>query len=70
VHVEPLSGGVSAAVFAHQNAAEIKFRLETFQRGSGYVGSAAAQDLIWVNRLYNALLRFWTTGAQGSLDSF
>ncbi|HWZ51982.1 MAG TPA: hypothetical protein VNW54_11015 [Granulicella sp.] len=68
MHIEPLSG--SAAVFAHQNAAEMKFRFEVFQRGSGYVGSAAAQDLIWVNRLYTALTRFWETGAKGNLDSF
>ena len=70
VHIAPLSAGLSAAAFAHQNAEEMKFRLEVFQRGSGYVGSAASQDLIWVNRLYQALTRFWTNDAKGCLDSF
>jgi len=70
VYIEPLPGGVSAAVFAHNHAAKMKFRLELFQRGSGYVGPAAAQDTIWVDRLYQALTRFWTSGAKGILDSF
>jgi hypothetical protein len=70
VHLEPLERGVTAARFAAQNAAKMKFRLDVFRHGEGYVGLGAAQDEIWVNRLFLAIDRLWTADATGFVTSF
>nr|WP_251030457.1 MULTISPECIES: hypothetical protein [Pseudomonas] len=35
------------------------FRLETWAKGSGYVGRVAASDEVWVMQIYNALKDNW-----------
>ncbi|MFL1391111.1 hypothetical protein ACI77F_25960 [Pseudomonas tritici] len=35
------------------------FRLETWAKGSGYVGNVAASDEVWVTQIYNALSQNW-----------
>ncbi|WP_434577638.1 hypothetical protein J3P95_09810 [Pseudomonas sp. Z5-35] len=35
------------------------FRLETWAKGSGYVGRVAASDEVWVVQIYNALKENW-----------
>ena len=35
------------------------FRLETWAKGSGYVGRGAASDEVWVMQIYNALKDNW-----------
>jgi len=70
VHLDPLGRGVSANRFAELNASEIKFRLDAFQRGDGYVGPAASKDPIWINRLFVALDRLWANEITGLVKSF
>jgi hypothetical protein len=70
VHLDALSRGVTANSFAALNEPDIKFRLDTFQRGEGYVGSAASKDQIWVNRLFVALDRLWTNDTNGLVKTF
>ena len=35
------------------------FRLETWAKGSGYVGNVAASDEVWVRQIFNALQQNW-----------
>ncbi len=35
------------------------FRLETWAKGSGYVGNVAASDEVWVTQVFNALKQNW-----------
>jgi len=70
VHLDPLERGRSANSFAELNASEIKFRLDAFQRGDGYVGPAASKDAIWINRLFVAIDRLWANETTGLVKSF
>lgn len=65
VHLDVLARGVTAAGFAELNAPELKFYLDPFRRGDGYVGPAASRDTIWINRLFLALDRRWRDDATG-----
>ena len=47
---------------------EIKFRLETFGRGNGYVGVRATQDLEWVRKLEARIKRAWREDSVGYVD--
>lgn len=70
VHIDPLPEDLTPVGFAELNKAAIKFRLETCERGNGYVGPNAAQDEKWVDRLFAALQDFWTKHAEGYQDVF
>jgi hypothetical protein len=70
VHLDPLDRGVTANSFAVLNEAEMKFRLDTFQRGEGYVGPEASKDAIWINRLFVAIERLWANDTKGLVKSF
>jgi hypothetical protein len=70
VRLNALSRGETANSFAALNERDIQFRLDTFQRGEGYVGPAASKDPIWINRLYVALDRLWTNDTKGLVKSF
>jgi hypothetical protein len=70
VYLEPLARGMSAAQFEELNAPELKFRLDVFRRGEGYVGLGAAKDQIWVNRLFLAIDRLWAADTTGFVKSF
>lgn len=48
---------------------EMKFRLETFCQGNGYMGSKAAADDSWVLQLRDWICRAWEDDATGYLDS-
>lgn len=37
----------------------LRFRLETWAKGSGYVGRVAASDEVWVMQIYNVLKDNW-----------
>lgn len=37
----------------------LSFRLETWAKGSGYVGRVAASDEVWGTQIYNALKDNW-----------
>lgn len=70
VHIDPVPEDLTPVGFAERKKSVIKFRLETFERGNGYVGPAAAQDDIWLDRLFTALQEFWTKHAEGYQDVF
>jgi len=38
---------------------DLLFRLETWAKGSGYVGKVAASDEVWVMQIFNALTQNW-----------
>jgi hypothetical protein len=65
VHLDVLARGMSGAGFAELNAPELKFYLDPFRRGDGYVGAVAAKDAIWINRLLLALERLWAADTTG-----
>lgn len=70
VHLDALPQGVSANSFAALNEADIKFRLDAFQRGDGYVGRASSKDQIWINRLFVAIDRLWADDTSGLVKKF
>ena len=38
---------------------EMQLRYETFEAGNEYVGPEAAEDIEWVQQLFNALIKEW-----------
>jgi hypothetical protein len=70
VHLEALERGVTANSFAALKEADLKFRLDTFQRGAGYVGPAASKDAVWINRLFVAIDRLWNNDTKGLVKSY
>ena len=55
-------GGVaylSSGVVGGVDIEGLRFRLETWAKGSGYVGRVAASDEVWVMQIYNALKDNW-----------
>nr|WP_189672344.1 hypothetical protein [Pseudomonas sp. SWRI154] len=55
-------GGIaylSSGVVGGADIDGLLFRLETWAKGSGYVGRVAASDEVWVTQIYNALKENW-----------
>lgn len=50
---------ISSGVVGGREIDGLLFRLETWAAGSGYVGSVAASDEVWVMQIYNALKQNW-----------
>ncbi|WP_025857834.1 hypothetical protein [Pseudomonas sp. CHM02] len=46
------------------------FRLETWAKGSGYVGNVAASDEVWVTQIFNALNENWPKPASDYIDIY
>ncbi|MDR6956775.1 hypothetical protein BK654_07580 [Pseudomonas brassicacearum] len=46
------------------------FRLETWAKGSGYVGRIAASDEVWVTQIYNALKENWPNPPYDYIDVY
>ncbi|AGE26470.1 MULTISPECIES: hypothetical protein [Pseudomonas] len=46
------------------------FRLETWAKGSGYVGNVAASDEVWVMQIFNALKQNWPVPAFDYIDIY
>lgn len=46
------------------------FRLETWAKGSGYVGNVAASDEVWVMQIFNALQQNWPTPPFDYIDIY
>ena len=46
---------ISSGVTGGQDIDGLLFRLETWAKGSGYVGNVAASDEVWVMQIFNAL---------------
>jgi len=54
-------GGIAylSSVTGGQDIDGLLFRLETWAKGSGYVGKVAASDEVWVMQIFNALRDNW-----------
>jgi hypothetical protein len=50
---------ISSGVVGGADVQGLLFRLETWAKGSGYVGKIAASDEVWVMQIYNALKENW-----------
>ena len=50
---------ISSGVVGGADTDDLSFRLETWAKGSGYVGRVAASDEVWVMQIYNALKDNW-----------
>lgn len=50
--------------------AGIKFRFDTFDAHHGYTGPKAAEDMYYINRLYNALKKNWQSGNRTYIDDW
>jgi hypothetical protein len=50
---------ISSGVVGGTDIGDLLFRLETWAKGSGYVGRVAASDGVWVMQIYNALKENW-----------
>lgn len=48
----------------------LRFRLETWAKGSGYVGRVAASDEVWVMQIYKALKDNWPNPAFDYIDIY
>ncbi|WP_457406925.1 hypothetical protein [Pseudomonas sp. TE24901] len=46
------------------------FRLETWAKGSGYVGKVAASDEVWVTQIFNALKQNWPKPSSDYIDIY
>jgi len=46
------------------------FRLETWAKGSGYVGNVAASDEVWVMQIFNALKDNWPNPPYDYIDVY
>ena len=46
------------------------FRLETWAKGSGYVGNVAASDDVWVMQIFNALKQNWPKPQYDYIDIY
>lgn len=65
VHLDPLPENMNPIAFSEQRNTEMKFRLESFDRGNGYVGQHAAEDGPYVARLLGELTDAWVSGVDG-----
>ena len=69
VHLTALPDDLTPAGFAKTNSNVVKFRLETFNRGNGYVGLEAVKDKRWMERLFIALDQAWKVATETSSSS-
>ena len=66
-------GGIaylSSGVVGGANIDGLLFRLETWAKGSGYVGRVAASDEVWVMQIYNALKDNWPKPSFDYIDVY
>ena len=66
-------GGIaylSSGVVGGADIDGLLFRLETWAKGSGYVGRIAASDEVWVTQIYNALKENWPTPPYDYIDVY
>ncbi|WP_347905295.1 hypothetical protein [Pseudomonas purpurea] len=61
---------ISSGVVGGSNIEGLLFRLETWAKGSGYVGAVAASDAVWVMQIFNALQQNWPTPPFDYIDIY
>ncbi|MFJ2390205.1 hypothetical protein [Pseudomonas koreensis] len=65
-------GGIAyiSTVVGGQDIDGLLFRLETWAKGSGYVGNVAASDEVWVMQIFNALKDNWPNPPLDYIDVY
>ena len=65
-------GGIAyiSSVVGGQDIDGLLFRLETWAKGSGYVGNVAASDEVWVMQIFNALKENWPNPPYDYIDIY
>lgn len=61
---------ISSGVVGGTDIDGLLFRLETWAKGSGYVGRVAASDEVWVMQIFNALKQNWPKPAFDYIDVY
>jgi hypothetical protein len=61
---------ISSGVVGGADIGGLLFRLETWAKGSGYVGNVAANDEVWVMQIFNALKQSWPTPSSDYIDIY
>lgn len=61
---------ISSGVVGGVDIDGLLFRLETWAKGSGYVGNVAASDAVWVMQIFNALKENWPKPAFDYIDIY
>nr|WP_305987354.1 hypothetical protein [Pseudomonas sp. Q1] len=61
---------ISSGVVGGAEVDGLLFRLETWAKGSGYVGIVAASDEVWVMQIFNALKQNWPKPASDYIDIY
>lgn len=61
---------ISSGVVGGGEISDLLFRLETWAKGSGYVGNVAASDEVWVMQIFNALKENWPTPSSDYIDIY
>ena len=61
---------ISSGVVGGTDIDGLLFRLETWAKGSGYVGNVAASDEVWVTQIFNALKDNWPNPPYDYIDVY
>lgn len=61
---------ISSGVVGGTDIGGLLFRLETWAKGSGYVGLVAASDEVWVMQIFNALKENWPNPLYDYIDVY
>lgn len=61
---------ISSGVVGGADIGGLLFRLETWAKGSGYVGNVAASDEVWVMQIFNALKQNWPKPSSDYIDIY
>ena len=61
---------ISSGVVGGAQIDGLLFRLETWAKGSGYVGRVAAGDEVWVMQIFNALKQNWPAPSFDYIDIY
>ncbi|KFF46823.1 MULTISPECIES: hypothetical protein [Pseudomonas] len=61
---------ISSGVVGGAQIDGLLFRLETWAKGSGYVGIVAASDEVWVMQIFNALKQNWPYPPSDYIDIY
>ena len=69
VHLTRLPDDLTPLAFS-ESQKSMKMRCETFDRGSGYVGNAAAKDSRFITPLFKLLVEGWETSASSSMIKY
>jgi hypothetical protein len=61
---------ISEGIVGNLQTEDLAFRLETWDRGNGYVGPDAAKDGEWVSRIYKAVQDNWPQPALSYINIY